>query len=452
MTTPKTVSRRSLLSGGLVAGAAAVGARMSRSAAATPTATPAATTPAAGPTTTGPITVPTQPSQLVVPNGAVMPYTMRAGVKIFHLVAEPVKHELTTGLNITAWGYNGRTPGPVIEVTQGDRCRFYVTNKLPEPTSVHWHGIILPNGMDGVAGLTQKSIQPGQTYKYEFTFRHAGTFMYHPHSDEMIQIALGMTGMIVVHPRRPVTSPGNAGRRVRDYALMLHEWKIPIGTDRPDPLAMNDFNVLTFNSKAYPATAPLIAQVGDLVRMRFGNLGPMDHHPVHMHGHVFTITETDGGTVPVAARVPETTVLVPTGSVRVVEFVAAEPGDWPMHCHMTHHAMNQMGHDMANLIGADVRGLDAKLNRIVPGTMVMGQTGMGGMQEMNMPQPRNAVSMWGGQGPFGPVEMGGMFTLIKVRDRIDDDAVATASWHQAPPGTRSLEATAAELAADGIVL
>jgi manganese oxidase len=442
MTPPKPVSRRSLLSGGLVAGAAAVGARMSRSAAATPTA-PAPSSAATG-------AVPAQPSQIVVPNGAVMPYTVRAGVKIFHLVAEPINHELTTGLHIKAWGYNGRTPGPVIEVTQGDRCRFYVTNKLPEPTSLHWHGIILPNGMDGVAGLTQKSIGPGQTFKYEFTFRHAGTFMYHPHSDEMTQIALGMTGMIVVHPRRPSTAPANAGRRVRDYSFMLHEWKIPIGSDRPDPLAMNDFNVLTFNSKAYPATTPIIAQVGDLVRMRFGNLGPMDHHPIHMHGHVFAITETDGGTVPFSARVPETTVLVPTGSVRVVEFVAAEPGDWPMHCHMTHHAMNQMGHDMANLIGADVRGLDAKLNRVVPGTMVMGQTGMGGMQEMNMAQPRNAVSMAGGQGPFGPIEMGGMFTMIKVRDRIDDDAAAIASWHQAPDGTRAIEATAAELAADGI--
>lgn len=441
MTPPKTVSRRGLLSGGLVAGAAAVGARITRSAAAAP---------AVGATAATPTAVAAQPSQITVPNGAVMPYTVRAGVKIFHLVAEPINHELTTGLHIKAWGYNGRTPGPVIEVTQGDRCRFYVTNKLPEPTSLHWHGIILPNGMDGVAGLTQKSIGPGQTFKYEFTFRHAGTFMYHPHSDEMTQIALGMTGMIVVHPRRPSTAPANAGRRVRDYSFMLHEWKIPIGSDRPDPLAMNDFNVLTFNSKAYPATTPIIAQVGDLVRMRFGNLGPMDHHPIHMHGHVFAITETDGGTVPFSARVPETTVLVPTGSVRVVEFVAAEPGDWPMHCHMTHHAMNQMGHDMANLIGADVRGLDAKLNRVVPGTMVMGQTGMGGMQEMNMTQPRNAVSMAGGQGPFGPIEMGGMFTMIKVRDRIDDDAAAIASWHQAPAGTRAIAATAAELAADGI--
>lgn len=435
-----SISRRRLLSNSLVAGAAAVGARVTR----------ASAQPAAAGPTASPAAAPGQRSTIVVPNGAVMPFTLRNGVKVFHLIAEPIDHELTTGLKIKAWGYNGRAPGPVIEVTEGDRCRFYVTNKLPEPTSLHWHGIILPNGMDGVAGLTQKAIGAGQTFKYEFTFRHAGTFMYHPHSDEMTQMAMGMGGMIVVHPKRPTAAPGNGNRRVRDYALMTHEWKVPIGTSRPDPLAMNDFNVLTFNGKAYPATAPLIAQVGDVVRMRFGNLGPMDHHPVHMHGHVFAITETDGGTVPLSARVPETTVLVPTGSVRVVEFVATEIGDWPMHCHMTHHAMNQMGHDMANLLGADVRGLDDKLAKVVPGTMVMGHTGMGGMQEMAMPQPRNAVSMHGGQGPFGPVEMGGMFTLIKVRDRLDNDAAAAASWHQAPPGTRAVEATAAELAADGI--
>jgi manganese oxidase len=437
MTHDRKMSRRSLLSSSVVVGAAAVGARVTASAA----------------QPSQPAT-PDQPSQIVVPNGAVMPFTVRAGVKIFHLIAQPVEHEITKGLTIHAWGYNDRTPGPVIEVNQGDRCRFYVTNKLNEPTSLHWHGVLLPNGMDGVAGLTQKSIAAGKTFKYEFIFQHAGTFMYHPHSDEMTQIALGMGGMIVVHPRRATASNATAGRRVRDYALMTHEWKIPIGTARPDPMAMNDFNVLTFNSKAYPSTAPLIAQVGDLVRIRLGNLGPMDHHPIHMHGHVFSLTETDGGTVPLSARIPETTMLVPTGTVRVVEFVATAPGDWPLHCHMTHHGMNQMGHDAANLIGADTRGggAEGKINRVVPGTMLMGQSGMGGMQEMAMAQPRNSVSMRGGRGPFGEIEMGGMFTLIKVRDRITDDEVAGASWHQAPSGTLADEASSADMMADGIKL
>jgi len=198
---------------------------------------------------------------------------------------------------------------------------------------VHWHGVILPAGMDGVAGLTQKAIPVGQTFKYEFTMRKAGTFMYHPHFDEMVQIALGMVGMIVVHPKRP------DGRRVRDYSLMAHEWMIPIGSRRPDPLAMSDFNVLTFNSKAFPSTEPLVAELGDLVRIRLGNLGPMDHHPIHLHGYKFEVVETDGGRIPKERRWPETTTLVPVGAVRVIEFIADNPGDWAFHCHMTHHVM-----------------------------------------------------------------------------------------------------------------
>jgi manganese oxidase len=363
---------------------------------------------------------------------------VKAGVKIFHLVAEPVKHQFAPGLEVEAWGYNGGTPGPLIEAIEGDRVRIYVTNKLAEPTTVHWHGVFVPNGMDGVGGLTQSYIKPGKTFKYEFTFGKPGTFMYHPHFDEMTQIALGMVGMIVVHPRTHAET-----RRVRDYSLMLHEWKVPIGAARPDPLAMNDFNVLTFNSKSFPATEPLVAEVGDLVRIRLGNIGPMDHHPIHLHGHAFEVTETDGGQVPKSARWPETTILVPVGAVRVVEFVA-KPGDWPIHCHMTHHVMNQMGHEAANLVGADVKGLDGKLGRVVPGSMVMGETGMGDMMTMKM--PNNSIAMMGGKGPFDEIDMGGMFTMIKVRAKLTADP----GWYAHPKGTVADEASDAELARDGI--
>src|SRR5207249_5676230 len=143
---------------------------------------------------------------------------------------------------------------------EGDRVRIYVTNKLPEPTSVHCHGIFLPNGMDGVAGLTQKAIEPGETYKYEFTLRQHGTHMYHPHFDEMTQMAMGMMGMFIVHPRRP-----RAPRVDRDFAIMLSEWAITPGTRRPNPLVMSDFNVLTMNSKAFPGTAPLVVGRGERV-------------------------------------------------------------------------------------------------------------------------------------------------------------------------------------------
>src|SRR5580704_463844 len=260
-----SISRRKLLASTLGAGAA-LAARNALAQTAPPTA-------AAPPSPSG------TRGRVIVPNGSVLESKLRGGVKIFHLRAAPLKHVIAPGLEIEAWGYNGSTPGPLIEVTEGDRVRIYVTNQLPEATSVHWHGVFVPIGMDGVGGLTQEPIAPGKTFKYEFVFDRAGTFMYHPHVDEMTQIALGMMGMIVVHPR------GGEGRRVRDYALMLHEWKVPIGTRRADPLAMNDFNVLTINGKAFPATEPLLAEIGDLVRIRFASVGPMEHHSMHLHGH-----------------------------------------------------------------------------------------------------------------------------------------------------------------------
>jgi hypothetical protein len=231
-----------------------------------------------------------------------------------------------------------------------------------------------------------------------------------------------------------------------DFALGRVLPKIPIGARRPDPLAMSDFNVLTFNSKAFPATEPLVAEVGDRVRIRLGNLGPMDHHPIHLHGYDFEVTWTDGGAVPSSARMPQTTVLVPVGTTRVLEFVADAPGDWAFHCHMTHHVMNQMGHEAPNLIGADVKGLDKSIAKVVPGYMTMGQHGMGEM--MQMEQPDNSISMKGGEGPFGTIDMGGMFTVLKVRASLTGDT--DPGWYEHPAGTVAVEATADELTRDGI--
>lgn len=381
---------------------------------------------------------------VVTPNGSTLPLRTVKGVRVGHLVAEPVAHEFAPGLEAECWGYNGSTPGPTIEAVEGDRLRLYVTNRLPEPTTVHWHGLILPNGMDGVAGLTQAPIPAGATHVYEFTVRDPGTYMYHPHYDEMTQIALGMAGMFIVHPKR------RKGPRVdRDFVLMTHEWRIDPGAKRPNPSAMADFNVLTFNSKAYPGTAPLQVGTGERVRIRLGNLSPMDHHPVHLHGLNFRVTATDGGYIPESAQSPETTVLVPTGSTRVIEFVATEPGDWAMHCHMTHHVMTQMGHDALPLVGADTSKLDARMRRLVPGYMSMGQAGMGGMGEMSMPVPDNSLPMRGAPGPFSYIDMGGMFTVLKVRDQPGDD---TSPWYRHPAGTVSGPATLEQLRDDGIEL
>jgi FtsP/CotA-like multicopper oxidase with cupredoxin domain len=381
----------------------------------------------------------------VTPGGATLPFKVVDGVKVFHLTAEEVAHEFAPGLKATCWGYNGRVHGPTLEAVGGDRVRVYVTNRLPAPTTVHWHGVFLPNGMDGVGGLTQRSIPPGKTFKYEWTFRQHGTLMYHSHHDEMTQMALGMMGMIVVHPRRP--SPGY--KVDRDFVMLLSEWFIKPGTSRPDPNKMSDFNLLTINAKAFPGTAPLVCRKGDRVRIRFGNLSAMDHHPMHLHGHFFKVVATDGGQIPVSAQRPEATVLVPVGTTRDVEFIADAPGDWPLHCHMTHHIMNQMGHDIPNMIGVDARAIDGKASPLLPGYMTMGQDGMGDMGEMGMRVPDNSIPMVGAKGPFGYITMGGMFTLLKVRENLGDSEKDPGNY-QHPAGTVAEEATQQDLQRDGI--
>jgi FtsP/CotA-like multicopper oxidase with cupredoxin domain len=397
-------------------------------------ATRGARSPAAGPSG--------QPA-VVTPNGSTLPLRVVDGVKVGHLVAEPIDHEFAPGLRAHCWGYNGSTPGPTIEAVEGDHLRLYVENRLPEATTVHWHGVIVPNGMDGVAGLTQPAIPPGETYAYDFTVREPGTFMYHPHFDEMTQMALGMVGMFIVHPKRP------RGPRVdRDFVLMTHEWKLEVGTSRPDPLAMNDFNLLTFNSKAFPGTQPLLVGLGERVRIRLGNLSPMDHHPIHLHGAHFVTTATDGGYVPASAQLPETTVLVPTGSTRVIELVPSEPGDWPMHCHMTHHIMTQMGHGLPNLVGVDTSALDKRMRGVLRGYMSMGQKGMGGMGDMSMRIPPNSLPMRGGPGPFGTIDMGGMFTLLKVRQ--NPETADPSGFYEHPKGSVAGPADPERMRADGV--
>jgi FtsP/CotA-like multicopper oxidase with cupredoxin domain len=390
---------------------------------------------------------PTEPAGDYVPvftlNGVTLPFKLVDGVKVFHLIAEEFEHEFAPGLRSHCWGYNGRTPGPTIEAVAGDVVRIYVTNHLPAPTTVHWHGIRVPNGMDGVNGLTQEPIPPGQTFRYEFPLPDAGTFMYHPHYDEMTQQGMGMMGMFIVHPRQPT------GPKVdRDYVIMLSEWRIIPGTSRPVTTEMLDFNLLTMNSKAFPATAPIVAQRGERVRIRLGNLSAMDHHPIHLHGFQLLLTETDGGIVQESARYAANTVLVPVGSTRAVEFVADNPGDWPMHCHMTHHTMNQMGHDVPNVLGVDTRGLDKRIDPLLPGFMSMGETGMDDMAGMQMSVPPNSIPMSGGKGRFGFIDMGGMFTLVKVRDRLT--GYEDPGDYDFPPGSVAVAATADELRRDGI--
>jgi hypothetical protein len=375
----------------------------------------------------------------VTPDGATLPFRVVDGVKVFHLVAEPVLHEFAPGLEAHAWGFNGRVHGPTIEALEGDRVRIYVTNRLPAPTSIHWHGIHLPNGMDGVSGLTQRAIEPGETFRYEFPLVQHGTFMYHSHHDEMVQMALGLMGMFVIHPRRPTRAPAD-----RDYVYLLSEWAIKPGTRRPDPNEMTDFNVLTLNAKVFPGASPMVAQRGERVRIRLGNLSAMDHHPMHLHGMAFVVAETDGGEIPEAGRWPETTVLVPVGSTRTVELTASSPGDWAFHCHMTHHTMTQMGHGVPNLIGLDPAPFDRKVLDLVTGADL--PPGTTDLPDARLEMPPNTIAMMGSPGPFGYIPMGGMFTVLKVRERLDGDA--DPGWYEHPAGTVAGPASEEEILRD----
>ncbi len=371
---------------------------------------------------------------VVTLNGWSLPWRMKDGVKEFHLVAEPVLREIAPGMFAKMWGYNGQSPGPTIEVVEGDRVRIFVTNKLPEHTSVHWHGQILPSGMDGVSGLSQPAIQPGKTFVYEFVAKHAGTFMYHPHADEMTQMAMGMMGFWVTHPKDPRQHAVD-----RDFVFLLSAYDIEPGSMVPKVNTMTDFNIWTFNSRAFPGIDPLIVRQGDRVRIRAGNL-TMTNHPLHIHGHKFEVTGTDGGWVPPSARWPEVTTDVAVGQMRAIEFIADNPGDWAFHCHKSHHTMNAMGHDVPTLIGVDHGGVAEKISKLVPGYMVMGDKG-GSMGGMEMEIPENTLPMMTGTGPYGDLEMGGMFTVMKVRPGQKRGDYTDPGWYQAPKGTTAYEWT-----------
>ena len=438
------MNRRNFFTGAAVVG----GALLSRMVPTAQAAAPGRSFPFASDGTTKPFAPVGGPDYkpVVSPNGATLPWKIVDGVKVYHLIAEPVTHEFAAGMVGECWGYNGRVHGPLIEAVEGDRIRIYVTNRLVAPTAVHWHGLFLPNGMDGVGGLTQKAIQPGETFKYEFTLKQHGTFMYHAHHDEMTQMAMGMMGLFIVHPREPKGPPVDY-----DFAYMLSEWKIDVGARRPDPNEMTDFNTLTLNARVYPGTAPLVVKQNSRVRIRIGNLSAMDHHPIHLHGHRFFVTETDGGEIPEAARWPETTVLVAVGQTRTIEFVADALGDWAMHCHMSHHVMTQMGHHFGNLIGINDAGLTSKINKLGPGYMTMGSDGMGDMAEMGMTVPPNSLPMVGGDGQFDYITMGGMFTILKVREEPPADG-SDPGWYKMPPGTLASVAPADDLKRDAITL
>ncbi len=273
------------------------------------------------------------PVPMSTPDVGDLPFEMDGNVKVFHLVAEPVKRTIVPWKTLDVWGYNGSCPGPTIQVQQGERVRIIFENKLPESTSLHWHGLEVPIEQDGVPWISQKPTAPGEKFTYEFTVHQEGTFFYHAHS--AMQEMMGLLGFFIAHPKEE-SSP----RVDHDYGIVLQEWAVLPANTVPNTASM-EFNWLTFNGVSAPLTTPLLARLGSRVRLRIVNLG-MDHHPIHLHGNQFVITGTEGGRAPQSTWYPTNTVLVGVAQAKVVEFETKHPGDWMIHCHLPHHMMNSM--------------------------------------------------------------------------------------------------------------
>jgi hypothetical protein len=337
-----------------------------------------------------------------------LPFRMDGNVKEFHLIAEPVKQEIVPGRTADLWGYNGSAPGPTIQVNQGDRIRIIVDNHLPEATSMHWHGFEIPNDMDGAPGSSQDPIAPGGRFIYEFTLNQEGTYFYHSHM--AMQEMIGMIGAFIMHPKEAYKP-----RVDKDFLIVMQEYAILPNINIPNSMNM-EFNWLTFNGKSGPATTPLIVRHGERVRIRLINLG-MDHHPIHLHGHQFVVTGSEGGRQPETTWGPGNTVLVGVAQSRDVEFVAKNPGDWMLHCHLPHHMMNQMSSNVGPM--SRRTGMPAGLDM---------ERGMGMLRQGNATSEENGPSLGRGLGVGSTAEQPMSNSPLKTGSPMQD------MKHQDTPG------------------
>jgi uncharacterized cupredoxin-like copper-binding protein len=243
--------------------------------------------------------------------------TIDRGVKVFHLVAGSTRWEVAPGDVRDAQTFNGQVPGPQLRVRRGDRVRVVVDNRLQEPTTVHFHGLTVPNAADGVPYVTQPPIMPGQRYTYEFTVVDPpGTYLYHSHFNSAEQVGRGLYGVIVVEPAQRSWQ--------REYTVLVNDGSLGY----------------TINGKGFPATEPLLASRGQRVLIRLGNIGQM-LHPFHLHGYHFQVVAKDGQPEP-RAFMADTLVVAP-GERYDVLVDATQPGVWAFHCHVLSHVEGPQG-------------------------------------------------------------------------------------------------------------
>ena len=320
-----------------------------------------------------------------------LPFTIDNGVKVFHLIAEPVKQVIIPGRTFDLWGFNGSAPGPTIQANEGDRVRILFDNHLPEPTGIHWHGLELPIEMDGVPGIGQGPVMPGERFVYEFSLHQNGTFFYHPHM--AMQEMVGLLGGFIIHPKA-----AHSPHVHKDFLIALQEYAVLPNSTIPNSMNM-EFNWLTFNGKAGPASTPLVIRLGERVRIRLINLG-MDHHPIHLHGFTFWETGREGARQQESAWTRGNTTLVGVAQARDIEFVADRLGDWMLHCHLPHHMMNQMASSAGPMtrVGGGIKGGGIKSG----GSM---EEGMGMLRGGNATSDNRGPSLGRGLGAGSAAEM-----------------------------------------------
>lgn len=274
---------------------------------------------------------------------------LTGNVREFQLVAKEAPWEIAPGVSVPAITYNGQVPGPLIRVTEGDTLRVTLKNELKQATAIHWHGLHVPNAMDGVPPITQPAIEPGQSFTYEFPASHAGTFMYHSHLNAVEQIDRGLYGSIIIDPATPPPA-----RFDQEFTMMLSAWDttamlasqhaMPEGGSMAGQESgmggMNmNYNYFTINGKAFPANEPWTVREGDLVRVRMMNISNLTH-PMHLHGGDFTLVAKDGEPIRLELQQTINTLSIDAGEIYDVVFRADNPGTWVFHCHELHHTEN----------------------------------------------------------------------------------------------------------------
>ena len=261
-------------------------------------------------------------------------------VREFALVAQEAPWEIAPGVTVPAVTYNNEVPGPLIRVTEGDTIRVTLKNELSQATSIHWHGLHVPNAMDGVPPFTQAPVEPGETFVYEFPASHAGTFMYHPHTNAVEQIDRGLYAPLIIDQKQRSET-----RFDKEFVMVLSAWNALSATDGEDgrmmPMpGMNmNYNYFTINGKSFPLAPEWLVETGDVVRVRLINISNLAH-PMHLHGQDFTVVAKDGEPIRSVSQLTMNTLSIDAGETYDIVFRADNPGTWLFHCHELHHTEN----------------------------------------------------------------------------------------------------------------